>query len=255
MEEIPQPKPPVPHKSENLSVPSAIIIAGVLVALSILYVGRGSFPTQPNKVAGSKSTTEPTPKSDTPGVDNMKPVSEADHIRGTLKSQLIIVEYSDLECPFCKTFHYTLQKILEEYGPQKVAWVYRNFPIPQLHSKAPAEAAAAECASVVGGNDAFWKFIDEVFIRTRSNDSLDLPELPKIAASIGINVNSFIDCVKSEQTVAKVTAESAEAQNAGARGTPYSIIVNTKTGKKTPIPGALPYEQVKQMVDDALAGR
>src|SRR6185436_7093141 len=82
----------------------------------------------------------------------MEPVTEKDHILGNPNAEVIMVEYSDLECPFCKEFHSTLRRVMNEYGKDgKVAWVYRHFPIDSLHPKARKEAEATECAAELGG--------------------------------------------------------------------------------------------------------
>ncbi len=80
---------------------------------------------------------------------------DRDHIRGNPDAPVTLVEYSDFECPFCKRFHPTVKRIVDEYGG-RVRWVYRHFPLDEIHPvKARREAAAAECAAELGGNDAF----------------------------------------------------------------------------------------------------
>jgi protein-disulfide isomerase len=106
---------------------------------------------------------------------DIRPVTEADHILGNPNAKIIIVEYSDLECPFCKQFHNTMHQIISN-NPD-VAWVYRHYPIPQLHPKAFHEAEATECAWEQGGNDAFWKYTDTIYKITPSNNGLDEKEL------------------------------------------------------------------------------
>jgi protein-disulfide isomerase len=98
----------------------------------------------------------------TPAATKMRPVSADDHILGDINSEIIIVEYSDLDCPFCKVFHSTMHQVIEK-SQGKVAWVYRHYPIPQLHPNAPKKAEEAECAWEMGGNDGFWKYADKVF--------------------------------------------------------------------------------------------
>ncbi len=106
---------------------------------------------------------------------NLKPVSLDEHITGNPNAKIVVVEYSDLECPFCKMFQNTMQQIIGE-NPD-VAWVYRHYPIPQLHPKAFHESEASECAWEQGGNDAFWKYIDHIHQITPSNNGLDVKEL------------------------------------------------------------------------------
>jgi len=102
----------------------------------------------------------------------LKPVSESDHILGNIAAKIIIVEYSDLECPFCKVFHNTMHQVVKEYAGE-VAWVYRHFPIASLHPKAFHEAEATECAWEQGGNEVFWKYMDKLFEVTPSNNGLE----------------------------------------------------------------------------------
>lgn len=87
-----------------------------------------------------------------------------DHIRGNKKAKVVVIEYSDFQCPFCQRVHPTYKKIVETYG-DKVMWVYRHFPL-NFHPKALPAAIASECAYEQGGDDAFWKFTDELFNST-----------------------------------------------------------------------------------------
>jgi protein-disulfide isomerase len=96
------------------------------------------------------------------GMPEIKPVSAEDHIVGDINAKIIIVEYSDLDCPFCKVFHATMHRVVKDSGGD-VAWVYRHYPIPQLHPNAFAKAQETECAWEQGGNEAFWKYTDKIF--------------------------------------------------------------------------------------------
>ncbi|MBX4206347.1 DsbA family protein, partial [Candidatus Parcubacteria bacterium] len=115
------------HSSKFL-VPGAIVVAGLLVAGAI-YAGGGTAPSY-NTGQVSRAVELPS-------------ITSKDHILGSASADVVIVEYSDTECPFCKAFHNTLKQVMSTYGG-KVAWVYRHFPIAQLHSKAPNEAEATE---------------------------------------------------------------------------------------------------------------
>ena len=111
-----------------------------------------------------------------PMATQMRPISPDDHILGNVNAKIIIVEYSDLECPFCKMFHNTMHQVVEKSNGN-VAWVYRHYPILQLHPKAFHEAEATECAWEQGGNSAFWKYTDKLFEITPSNNGLDETQL------------------------------------------------------------------------------
>ncbi len=195
----------VQKKDTNYVLPSAILIAAVLISGSILYT-KGAEGS--NSAVRSAKTVSAVSES----LQNIREVSEVDHIKGRRDAEVIIVEFSDPECPYCKVFHQTMQGLMNEYGENgKLAWVYRHYPLDSLHRKARAEAEAMECAGFVGGNEAFWSFTDEVFSRTNSNDSLDSAELPKIASQIGLNLEAWNTCVSKRQTKEKIESDSDDA--------------------------------------------
>ncbi len=231
---------------KNLGTPIAIVIAGALLALALYFGGSGGS-------AGTFNTGNQPPQGNTAALDNMAALSADDHIRGNPNAPVKIVEYSDTECPFCKLFHTTMKQVVDEYDG-KVAWVYRHFPLDQLHSKADKEAEALECANELGGNEAFWQFTDRLFEVTPSNDGLDPAELPKIAEHVGLNVQAFTTCLQSGKYASHVEEDYQNALATGGNGTPWSIVI-TAGGEKYPLGGAQPYEVVKQLIDEALKAR
>ncbi len=233
---------------QDYILPVSIVAAALIIGVALVYnAGKQGSP------AKNPSPNEGSQKEQPLGIGsaiNVKPVSAADHIFGDPNAPVKIVEFSDLECPFCKQFHQTMRSAMALYEG-KVAWIFRNFPLPQLHSKAPKEAQAAECAAKLGGNDAFWQYIDTVFEITPSNNGLDGSELPKIAQKIGINVNDFNTCLSGDYGKDTIQAQSEDAVNSGAQGTPYSVVI-APDGSKSTINGAMPLEQVKSAIDAAL---
>jgi protein-disulfide isomerase len=232
---------------EKLSVPIAIVIAGGLIGGSLYYSN-----IKASKEVSKVKTVDTTQVSGS--LSEMRLITSADHLLGNPNADLIIVEYSDTECPYCKQFHVTLKKIMDLYGKTgKVAWVYRHFPIDQLHSKARKEAEALECANELGGPEKFWEYTDLVYATTNSNNSLDPAELPKIATKVGLDVKSFNTCLTSGKFKDKVEADYQDAVRVGGRGTPNSIIIS-KDGTQTPVAGAQPYESLKSTIDALLEG-
>ena len=180
----------------------------------------------------------------------LRPVSKGrDHIRGDPAAPVTLIEYSDFECPFCKSFHSTVKKLVDESGG-RVRWVYRHFPLEELHPvKARKEAVASECAAELGGNDAFWKFADRFYELTPSNNRTDIDAvLPRIAGEIGLDKAQFASCLASARHDRRVAEDAQDAVASGGRGTPWSIIVS-KSGKTYPLSGAQPYAAVKQLID------
>ena len=230
------------NENFNMMIPGAIMVAGVIIAGAVIY-SSGSIPSTPAADRGQAAAPSGA-------IENIKPVTGDDHIRGSIDAPVIIVEFSDLECPFCKRFHATMQQIVDSYDGQ-VSWVYRHLPLPSIHSKAVAEAEATECAAALGGNDAFWAYIDRIFEVTPSNNGLDLDHLPQIAESVGLDAVKFQECFDERRYKDAVQADLEDAANSGGRGTPYSIVI-AANGTKSVIPGAFPYESVKEIVDAAL---
>ena len=218
-------------------LPISIVVAGALIAGAVFLAGKGTPPTNgggDGKVTGARAYT--------PGVD---------YILGNPNATVKVIEYSDLECPYCKTFNTTMNQVIQYYGTSgKVAWIYRHFPLASIHSKAPKEAEAAECAGKQGGDTAFFKFIDGVYEVTPSSNGLDLAQLPVIAKKIGLDVNAFNQCLNSGEFAKKVAASYDEAIKLGAQGTPYTLLmVGTES---VVLPGAQPYDSMRAAIDSIL---
>ena len=175
-----------------------------------------------------------------------------DHITGNPNAPIVIVEYSDFDCPFCKNFHETMNKIIADYGAAgKVAWVYRHFPLEQLHPNAAKIAEASECVAELAGNEGFWKFADLVFAERGTNEPTDMTRLSEFAQTAGADKSKFELCLSSGKHKETIEADLEAAVKAGARGTPHSfLIVGNQQGV---INGAQPYEIVKQMVETTLS--
>lgn len=227
-----------------LAMPIAVVIAGALIATAVVYSG-GKAP-----VAGTANQPQQQQVAQQTGdLEKMTPISSKDHIRGNPDAPVKIVEYSDTECPFCKRFHTTMKEVMDEYGKDgKVAWVYRHFPLDQLHSKARKEAVALECAGVLGGNDKFWAYADRLYEVTPANNGLDLAELPKIAQYVGLDSTKFSTCLGSTKYDKHIEDEVQNAQATGGNGTPWSIVVG-KDGKKYPLSGSQPISAIKKLID------
>ena len=228
--------------NNSLLIPASIIVAGLLIAFAVFYT-KGA----PTEDGGNQANLYGSS-----AADKMRPVDSSDHILGNPDAQIKLVEYSDLECPFCKSYHPTLKQIMANYGRDgKVAWVYRHFPLDSIHSKARKEAEASECAADLGGNDAFWEYIDRVFEITPSNNKLDPAELPKIANEIGLDQEKFESCLASGKYAERVEKDYQDAIASGGDGTPYTVVISDN-GESIPFSGALPYGQVEAIVKQAL---
>lgn len=234
-------------KQNNLLIPGSIVIAGLIIGGS-LYIGLAA------RTSSSGAQAQQPQQAVTGDLEQMNSIAASDHIRGAVNAPVKIVEYSDFECPFCKRFHPTMQRAVAEYG-DKIAWVYRHFPLDSLHSKARKEAVAAECANELGANDAFWKFTDRFFELTPSNNQTDIDTvLPQIAKEIGLDGAKFASCLTSGRYDDHIEENVQNATETGGNGTPWSIVI-AKSGKKYPLSGAQSYETVKQLIELALKNK
>lgn len=246
-EENTTPQPTTQQKAQNnLGIPVAIVIAAAIIGGAIYFNGQNAAPAGNQGLTGANGQEQITPET------TIVPVSEDDHIRGNPNAPIVIVEYSDYDCPFCKNFHETMNRVMSEYGADgTVAWAYRHFPLEQLHPNAPAIAAASECVAELGGNDAFWEFSDLIFSERTTNAQTDPARLPEFAEKAGVDKGKFELCANSGKYNEKVAKSIEEAIAAGARGTPYSIVM--VGGKQGIINGAQPYTNVKQILDNLIS--
>ncbi len=208
----------------------SIIIAGVIIAGAIIFTNQhpaapvAAAAAAPGAVAGA----------------NVAPPSASDHIIGSITAPIVLIEYSDFQCPYCQMIYPSLKQIVQQSNGS-VAWVMREFPLYQIHPNAMPGADAAECIAEQKGNDAFWTFADDDFA---NQSSIGPAFFSAEAQKLGVNMATYNSCVSTHKYASKIQAEITDAENSGGNGTPFTIIYNTKTGKQTPLSGALPYAQI-----------
>lgn len=226
-------------QGSSWAIPAAIVVGFGLIAAAI-YLGDSKTDTG-LKFTGGDAPTEAS-------LEELRPISGDDHIRGNPNAPVVIVEYSDFDCPFCQSFHTTMKKIMDEYGPTgDVAWVYRHFPLTSLHPSAGHIAEASECVAELGGNEAFWKFADMVFGERGVNEPTNVTKLGDFAEASGVSKTEFQTCLDSGRHKAIIAADMANAASIGAAGTPFSVVI--AGDQMMSINGAQPYEQVKILID------
>lgn len=231
-------------------------LLGLIVGFGIATAmkdGSGPSARVPSERAAQAPSAPIQAPQPPPAAGPLPPIdAKTDHIRGNLsKATVAVVEYSDAECPFCKRVHSTYQEIMQTYG-EKVVWVYRHFPL-SFHANAPKEDEAAECAAELGGNDAFWKYLDALFERTTSGGTgFPLENLVPLAKELGLNETKFKSCLDSGKHAQHVKDDMNGGTQAGVNGTPGNFIVNLKTQKSQLLSGAQPLESFKTAIDAIL---
>lgn len=154
----------------------------------------------------------------------IRPITVEDHTRGDPNAPIQMIVFTDTECPYCKEFHRSTMPAIERSFPKEVYIAYRHFPL-DAHTRAPAEAAAAECAYEQGGNDAFWEYISRVFEMTQSKNKLEPEALFTIAGAMRLDITKFAACVSSGRTLARVEADKAEGISIGLSITPSVVFI------------------------------
>jgi protein-disulfide isomerase len=166
--------------------------------------------------------------------------------KGPAGAKVVIVEYSDFQCPFCSKGYSTIEKqVLTNYG-DKVKFYYKSYPLP-FHPWARPAAIAAECAKEQKP-EAFWKLYSSFF----ENQAQITPDNLKEKATgylqgTGIDMAKWNDCFDNKKSEPQVNAQMAEGTSVGVRGTP-GFIINGRL-----VSGAQPYESFKNVIDDELA--
>lgn len=186
---------------------------------------------------------------------DVRPVSkDRDHIYGNPDATISLIEYSDFECPYCKRFHPTAKRLVDE-SDGKVNWVYRHFPLRIHNPGAQREAEASECAAELGGNDAFWTYTNAIYDRTSSGgDGFPRSQLVPLAVEVGLDKAAFSECLESGRHEDRVKADLAEGSRIGISGTPGNILLNNETGETAVRTGAQPIDSLREAVNELTDG-
>jgi protein-disulfide isomerase len=215
-----------------------------MIAAAIYFTGssnRGSVVTTQDIATTTPSMT---------GVPRQ--IDSSDYIKGNPNAPILLVEYSDYDCPYCKQYHTVLKQIMDEYGVNgRVAWVYRQFPIAQLHPNSPKISEAALCVGSLGGNDAFWTFTDMIFDQREIEEPTNPIALPDYAVAAGVDRGAYEACLASSKMEGEVSKSVEDAFNIGARGTPYTVIM--VGSEQAVINGAQSYDTVKSILNNLIA--
>ncbi|MCA9308329.1 DsbA family protein [candidate division WWE3 bacterium] len=232
------------QKNNDNTITIAFSVKSLIIFCTAILILVGAFFLG---IWNSKSKA--TSGSNLPGIQvtNVAPITEEDWIIGNRDAKIALIEYSDLECPFCQKFHTTAQQISDVYKDELV-WVYRHFPLTQIHPNAQKYAEATECAAKQGGNDAFWAMSNAIF----TNIKVGQENLGKLAQDLGYNKEALESCLSLGETQSLVQQDQQSGVQIGVTGTPGNVILNTKTGQAILLPGALPFEQIKQAIEAIL---
>ena len=160
-------------------------------------------------------------------------------VRGNPKAPIMIVEFSDYQCPYCHQAESTVKEVLAKYG-DKVSLSYRDFPLTSIHPQALIAAEASRCALEQG---KFWEYHDQLFAAS----TLEKDALVEYARNLKLDEKQFDSCLKGEKYKADIEKDADEGRKAGVNGTPGFFINGVS------ISGAKPKEEFTKVIDDELS--
>jgi len=165
-------------------------------------------------------------------------VAEGTPSRGASDAPVVMIEYTDYQCPYCTRIQPTLNELVERYEG-KLLHVFKNLPLP-MHAEAPLAAVSALCAQDQG---KFWELHDWLFVNQRS---LNRESIIAEAENLELDTGVFASCIDGGKYAARVKAETAEAHSYGITGTP-GFLINGRV-----VTGARPIEMFAEIIDDEL---
>jgi protein-disulfide isomerase len=157
-------------------------------------------------------------------------ITADDHVRGLADAPVTVLEYGDYECPYCRGAARDVHELLDRY-PDSVRFVFRNFPIPQLHPHAEQAAEAAEAASSQG------KFWDMYELLLRPSSRLDLDSLVQYAERLDLDTGRFTNEVTGSVYAARIEGDVAEGVRNGVNSTPKFYVEGARVDGRLPLEG------------------
>jgi protein-disulfide isomerase len=145
------------------------------------------------------------------------PVTERDHVRGPVRAPVTLVEYGDFQCPTCGQAYWALEE-LEARFPRDLRFVYRHFPLTEIHPLALPAAEAAEAAAAQG---KFWEMHGILF---RNQPNFEPEDLMDYAADLGLGVDEFILDLVTHRHLPKIRGDFMGGVRSGVNGTPCLFI-------------------------------
>jgi protein-disulfide isomerase len=141
---------------------------------------------------------------------------EGDHVRGTDSSRVTVLVYGDYECPHTRAFELAIARLRRD-DPDSFRYVFRYFPLREIHPHAQVAAEAAECAFALGGADAFWAMHDSLF---SDQQHLDASSLQQRSVAIGLDADAFNAALRTRRFAERIERDVQTAALNGVRGTP-----------------------------------
>lgn len=233
----------------GVGIPVAIVLGGLVLVAAGYFANSDSEITRDTadlssySGSGDKAAIAGAVTDQAPAVDlSLIDVSSDAPRLGSASSPVTIIAYTDLECSFCRQFHQETFPLLTQHyiDTGRVQFVFKDFPLQQIHPLAHSAAQAARCADAEGG---FWPYVDMVFAHQSALASKDLVAYAKLA---GLDETAFTRCMTEQTYQSSIDQSAQEAIALGITATP-AFVINGKLYE-----GALPFTELQAILDSIL---
>ena len=221
---------------------SVLVVLAFAVGILVGYVAWGREPAVAAAPAAAAAVAQqPAAATAAPQYRRYEIPTDGYPSLGPDDAEIVIVEFSDFQCPFCRKFHdETYQSLLDAY-PGQIRFVYRNLPLTSIHPSAMPAAIASMCAN---DQNKYWEFHEKLF----SSETLDEATYIQYATDLGLDVETFTACLTSGSHDEFIQQDMNFSLDLGVQSTP-TFFVNGLA-----IVGAQPLVNFQQIIDKELAG-
>ncbi len=198
------------HKKDNF-MRNLFISLGIIV---IILLGYNAWERKQNEAPSNVEIPKVA--------DNQ--IKANDHIIGRRDAKVVLIEYADLQCPACKAFEPIFTKIASEHRDDSFAYIYRHYPLINMHSNAMTAAKYNEAASL---QNKFWEMNHVLYDKQGEwGEALDAAEkIKSYAKTLGLDMNKLVADTNSKEVENRIIENLKEANKLGLKGTP-SIMIN-----------------------------
>ena len=221
---------------------SILVVFAFAIGILTGYFVWGRNPASARAAANNPSAAQIPAATQAPRYVRYDVATDGFPSMGPADAPIVIVEFSDFQCPFCQRFYDQTYKQLMAAYPGKIRFVYRHLPLTSIHPEAFPAAEASMCAN---DQNAFWPFHDKIF---ENQDKLGRDLYLQIASDLNLNTSAFEDCVNTNKYKDQVQADSDFAIGLGVQSTPTFFINGLA------LVGAQPLTAFTQIIDKELAG-
>jgi len=216
-------------EKSNLLVPASIVVAGLFIATAVILSNNGLIqigqkPETAGTASGDETNTDPVSQT-------IKVSADDDPVLGNQDAPVTLIEFSDYECPYCGASAGTNADLISQFKSQdpnwkpaypellknyietgKVKYIFRDMPLPFHDPAATREAMAANCARDQGGDEAYYKYHDELFKLSKYNGQTPADVIDTAAGTIGLDIDAFKSCVSSEKFKDEINKDKEDFQ-------------------------------------------